>query len=329
MPLIIDDAMVDRLLPPKAAHSCVKHAFELLARGDASDQARERSGIDDVTVNVMSAIAPTLDAVVVKSYPVVRTDVFRASVITILLHSHSTGTLRALVRGDLLGRRRTAAASAVAARVMARPESSTVCLFGTGFQAPAQVDALVEVLPQLTTVLVVGRDARRAEVTAAALRAAHPLLRVESGTCAETAVPRADVVVTATSAATPLFDGRLLAPGTHVTAVGSNDARRRELDAVVIDRAAHVVVDSRAVAVKECGDLLANGFDPTTVTEFAEVQAGQAVGRARAEDITVFESHGMALQDLVCSVHVVDAARTAGLGVELDSSWAAVPAGTR
>jgi ornithine cyclodeaminase/alanine dehydrogenase-like protein (mu-crystallin family) len=319
---IIDDVVVDQLLPPATAVTSVETAFGLLAVGAAHDQPRERNSWGGSTLNVMSAIAPTLDAVVVKSYPVVRSGSSRASVITVLLYSHRAGQLRALLQGDLLGQRRTAAASAVAARVMARPDSSTVCVFGTGYQAPAQASALVDVLPELDTVVVVGRSAERAEATAQVLRAAHPQLRVESETRPERAVPRADVVVTATGASEPLFDGNLLRPGTHVNAVGSNDARRRELDAAVFRRAAHIVVDSVAVARKECGDLLANGLDPGAATEFASVHAGRVPGRADPSDITVFESHGLALQDLVCAVHVLDAAAAAGLGTVVGpDSW--------
>jgi len=334
VPRILDDAVVDQLLPPAAALASVATAFDLLAAGAAHDEPRRRSATDVITLNVMSAIAPTLDAAVVKSYPVVRTGTNRASVITILLYDAS-GRLRALVQGDLLGQRRTAAASAVAARAMARPDSSTVCLFGTGYQAPAQVTALVDVLPALDTVLFVGRGIERAEATARVLRDRHPGLRVEPGTSAEEAVPRADVVVTATGAAEPLFDGRLLRPGTHVNAVGSNDARRRELDATVFRRAAHIVVDSPAVARTECGDLLANGLDPATATAFAEVHAGRVPGRADPADITVFESHGLALQDLVCAVRVLDAADDSGLGALVGpDAWAPLartttPAGAR
>ena len=334
MPRILDDTVVDHLLPPGAALACVETAFDLLASGAAHDQPRARTTMDGVTLNVMSAIAPTLDAAVVKSYPVVRTGTYRASVITILLYDAS-GRLRALVQGDLLGQRRTAAASAVATRAMARPDSSTVCLFGTGFQAPAQVTALVDVLPKLDTVLVVGRSTERAEVTARILRERHPRLRVEPGTNAEDAVPRADVVVTATGAAEPLFDGNLVRPGTHVNAVGSNDARRRELDATVFRRAAHVAVDSPTVAVVECGDLLANGLDPATATPFAEVHAGRVPGRTDTADITVFESHGLALQDLVCAVRVLDAADASDLGALVGpDAWAPLartttPAGAR
>ncbi|MBK1787562.1 ornithine cyclodeaminase family protein [Prauserella cavernicola] len=314
MPRILDDQHVDGLLPPSAALADVRTAFGLLAAGEATDEPRRRSAAGTVTLNVMSAIAPTLDAALVKSYPVVRAGTNRGSVITVLVYSCASGELRGLLRADLLGRRRTAAASALATSVLARPESGTVCLLGTGFQAPAQVSALTEVLPQLRTVLVVGRDADRAASTANILRAAHPGLDVESGTSPEHAVPRADVVVTATGSAEPLFDGRLLRPGTHVNAVGSNHAARRELDRATFQRAAHVSVDSAAVARLECGDLLANGLDPAEASEFADVLAGRAAGRTDGDEITVFESHGLAIQDLVCAVRVLGAAAEAGVG---------------
>lgn len=319
MTRILDDQIVDRLLPPDAALAGVRTAFELLGAGAAHDQPRQRTSMGAVTLNVMSAIAPSLDAVAVKSYPVVHRDINRASVITVLVYAYHTGQLRGMMQADLLGRRRTAAASALAATLMARPDSATACLFGTGYQAPAQITALTEVLPELRTVLVVGRDAGRAATTARTIADAHPWLTVEPGTSAEAAVPRADVVTTATGAAEPLFDGALLRPGTHINAVGSNHARRRELDRAALRRAAHVVVDSTAVASAECGDLLANGLDPAAATELASVLSGEVPARASSDDITVFESHGLAVQDLVCAVRVLEAARAADLGTVIDT----------
>ncbi|GAA1210482.1 ornithine cyclodeaminase family protein [Prauserella alba] len=332
MPRILDDGDVDRLLPPSAALAGVRTAFTLLAAGQVQDEPRRRTHAGTATLNVMSAIAPTLDAIAVKSYPVIRSETNRGSVITLLLYSVETGLLRGVLKADLLGRRRTSAASALATEVMARPDSSTVCLLGTGFQAPAQIDALVEVLPRLHTVLVVGRSADRAAATASVLRQAHPRLHVESGESPTEAVPRADVVVTATGAAEPLFDGGLLRPGTHVNAVGSNHAERRELDRTTFRRTAQVAVDSAAVARLECGDLLANGLDPDIAVEFADVMAGDVTGRTSEDDITVFESHGLALQDLVCAVRVLEAADEAGLGSVADlgaaadvGEWTTVP----
>ncbi|MDI2032476.1 hypothetical protein QFW96_27910 [Saccharopolyspora sp. TS4A08] len=282
MPRILTDHDVDALLPPPRALADVRTAFELLGAGEAWDEPRRRSTGGNVTLNVMSAIAPTLDAVAVKSYPVVRTGTNRASAIAVVVYT-----------------------------------CETVCLLGTGFQAPAQVSALVDVLPKLRRVLVVGRDATRAAATAGGLRLAHPRLDVEAGTSPERAVPRADVVITATGAVEPLFDGGLLRAGTHVNAVGSNHAARRELDRSAFQRAAHVAVDSAAVAALECGDLLANGLDPAEATEFADIVAGRVPGRGDGDDITVFESHGLAIQDLVCAVGVLDGAREPGAAAEV------------
>lgn len=319
---ILDDPIVGRLLPPPTATNCVDRAFDLLATEAAHDQPRQRSTLGTTTLNVMSAIAPTLDAVAVKSYPVVRADTNRASVVTVVVYSYATGQLRGLVQGDLLGQRRTAAATAIATRAMARQDSATACLFGTGYQGPAQITSLVEVLPQLQTVLVVGRSEQRASATASELRARHPHVRVEPGTSPADAVPRADVLITATTAIEPVFDGELIRPGTHINAVGSNHPEHRELDGATLRRAAHVVVDARAVAFRESGDLLTNGIDPQTVTEFASVHAGRVGGRADRDDITVFESHGLATQDLVCAIHVLDASAEAGLGMVLEpNEW--------
>ncbi|MCR3722095.1 ornithine cyclodeaminase [Prauserella flava] len=314
MPRILNDRHVDQLLPPAAALTDVRTAFELLAAGEAQDEPRRRTGAGTVTLNVMSAIVPKLDAIAVKSYPVVRSGTNRGSVITLVLYSVETGAVRGVLQADLLGRRRTSAASALATQAMARTDSSTVCLLGTGFQAPAQIAALVEVMPRVRTVLVVGRNVDRAAAVAAGLREAYPWLHIESGDRPERAVPRADVVITATGATEPLFDGALLRPGTHVNAVGSNHAQRRELDSTTLRRANCVAVDSAAVARLECGDLLANGLDPRMAVEFADIVVGATRGRENEDDITVFESHGLAVQDLVCAMRVVGAAAEAELG---------------
>lgn len=316
---ILDDEVVDRVLDPSTALEAVGTAFELLATGGAVDHPRERTTAGGTTLNVMWAAAPSLDALTVKSYPVVRPSSGRGSVISLLLYGHATGELRALLQADLLGRRRTAAVSALASRAMARSDSTTLALLGTGYQAPAQVDALATVLP-LREVVVVGRDPARAEATAEGVRTAHPALHVETCTDADSAVARADVVVLATSAVEPVFDGRALRPGTHVNAIGSNRADHRELDRTALARAARIVVDSHVTAGRECGDLLTHGLDPSdpaVTSELAAVHAGAEPGRLDADDITVFESHGLALTDLVCAVRVLAAAEAAGLGAAL------------
>jgi ornithine cyclodeaminase len=134
-------------------------------------------------------------------------------------------------------------------------------------------------------------------------------------------VEGSDVVVTITSAANPLFDGDWLSPGIHVTAAGSNALIRREIDETTVRRAAVVCVDSRATALRECGDLLPplekGRLNESQLLELGEIIAGLRPGRGGASQITLFESHGMAIQDLALARRVLDAARAHGLGTEL------------
>lgn len=316
MTLLVDEETVATLLTPAEALTSVEQAFRLLADGQACNEPRHRSHASGTSLNVMWAAAPSLDALAVKAYPVVAAGVNRASLILVTLFSHSTGRCLGMVQGDLLGQRRTAAASALATRLMARPESGVLTLFGTGYQAASQVHAIASVLPRLRDVLVVGRNRAREASFVSKLAHELPGLRVAAAS-PENAVRAADVIVTATAAASPLFDGAWLQPGTHVNAIGSNRADHRELDLTTLRRAAHVVVDSRATAAIECGDMLANGLSVSAATELASVVAGRVPGRRDSADTTVFESHGLALQDLVCGLHVLRAVQARGLGQEV------------
>jgi ornithine cyclodeaminase/alanine dehydrogenase len=315
--LLLDDNHVALLLDPARALAEVERAFRLLAEGRAVNEPRRRADADGTTVNVMWALAPTLDAIAVKSYPVVRADVSQAAVILVTLFSHATGQCLGIVQGDLLGQRRTAAATALATRLAARSDSTVLAVFGTGFQAVAQVQAAASVLPELRRVHVVGRDELRRDSFIASLADDLPHLEITKAT-PEAAVSAADVVVTATGSSEPVFDGAWLRPGTHVNAIGSNQAGAREIDGVTLQRAARVFVDSRAVAELESGDLLRNGFPVDRCLDLGDVVCGSVPGRVTADEITIFESHGLALLDLVCALRVLKAAAAEGLGHNVD-----------
>jgi len=323
--LLIDETTVASLLTPADAFVRVEEAFRLFAEGAAVNEPRHRSASTGTTVNVMWAMAPTLDLVAVKSYPVVRSDVSQAAIILVTLFSHSTGACLGIVQGDLLGQRRTAAATGLATRVLARPDSRSLALFGTGYQATAQVHAVAAALPKLREVNVVGRTPERREAFIAAMSSELPNLKCTAAS-AEDAVRSADVIVTATGSTEPLFDGTWLRPGTHLNAIGSNQRHSREMDLTTLNRAARVVVDSRAVAALEGGDLLVNDFDIGRAVELGDVLIGTAPGRRDSEGITIFDSHGLAIQDLVCGWHVMCAAEGLGLGNSVD--WPHTPRAT-
>ncbi|MEK7861392.1 MAG: ornithine cyclodeaminase family protein, partial [Chloroflexota bacterium] len=209
---------------------------------------------------------------------------------------------------------RTGAAGGVAAAALARPESAVLALFGAGAQAHTQLLAAAEVLP-LREARVVGRTP--ANVAAFLVWASEqPSLRATlvRAAVAEDAVAGADVVVTATGSATPVFPGRLLAPGTHVTAIGSFTPAMRELDEDA-RRGARLVVDERRAARAEAGELV--GLSGDDVVEIGEVLAGRAPGRRDGSDRTVFKSVGNAVQDLVVAARVYELAVRRGLGEEV------------
>ncbi len=185
---------------------------------------------------------------------------------------------------------RTAAVSALAVDVLAAPDASRLVVFGTGPQARSHIAAMRVVRP-VAEVVVIGRDADRTRTFAAAVGA-------EVGTVAD--VARADVVVCATTARTPLFEGALLRPEVTVVAVGSHELTAREVDDTTVC-ASTVVVEARSAALREAGDIVqpmaAGRFDPDTLVELASVVRGAVtVDRGRPR---LFKSVGMAWEDLV------------------------------
>lgn len=207
----------------------------------------------------------------------------------------------ALLDGAALTALRTAAVSGLATRHLARVEASRLAIFGAGVQARAHLRAMLAVRP-IEDVVVVSRTRERAEAFVK-----------EAGVDARAGAPDdvrdRDLVCTCTTSSTPVFDGSLLAPGTHVNAVGAYRPDLRELDTETIERA-RVVVETREAAMEEAGDLLiamkegAIGEDHV-VADLAEVVRGVTVRRT-ARDVTVFKSVGVAFEDLVVARAAVD-----------------------
>jgi ornithine cyclodeaminase/alanine dehydrogenase-like protein (mu-crystallin family) len=316
MALLLREADVKQLLTMDEALPVVEQAFASVATGDAVNVPRVRGILPEATLNVLAAVSRKLDAAVVKCYPVVRKDVTVGSSLTVLVYRISTGALDAIVEASILGQIRTGAASGVAAKYMARPDSRVMTLFGAGFQAQSQVEALTRVLPKLERINLITRSPERARTFCDELSAAADV-EVAIAKDVEQAIAAADVVTTATGSSGPLFDGAWLQPGVHVNAVGSNYAEKRELDTVAVKRASRIVVDDIAVAKIESGDLIGADVDWSAIRPLSDVVAGHAPGRASREEITLFESQGLGLEDLAVACHVVRRARESGRGIEI------------
>ena len=224
----------------------------------------------------------------------------------IAIHSASTGDLIAVLQDEhYLTDIRTGAAGAVAARLLARPDSTRLAVLGTGVQARQQVAAACLVRP-IDTVVIWGRRAAAAEAMRADILHGCPELNLLMAADARSAVRGADIIVTATASRDPILQGAWLEPGQHVTAVGADDPGKAELDPACFARAGVVVVDSRDSAPVFAGDLRrAIGTQAISRqgihAELGEILSGRRPGLQDTRDITIAKLIGLGVQDLTAA----------------------------
>ena len=233
---------------------------------------------------------------------------------TVLLHDGTTGQLRAVINASAITEIRTAAVSGVATKLLARPNVRSVAILGSGVQGRSHAVAMREVLPE-AELRVWSRTLAHAEALA---------LEAHGLACAtiEEALDGADVVCACTSSPEPIVALRALAPGTHVNAVGSSVPWSRELESEVV-AAASLFVDRRESTLNESGDYLKaveeQGIGPDHIrAELGELLIGSAEGRTSQEELTLFKSLGLAVEDLAAAELVVRRASELGRGTEVD-----------
>lgn len=236
-----------------------------------------------------------------------------------LLHDTDTGQLQAVIEPSAVAWIRTGAASGVATKYMAQADASVVGCIGTARQAITQLQAMCAVRP-ISQIKVFSRSAERREEFAKRMADELGVDVVPVGSTEE-CVGGSQIVVTITNSRTPVFDGGLLEPGTHVNAAGGNSYARLEVDDTTIMRSSVIAVDNMDQAKMECGELIAAAdrgvFRWGQAVELHQVVGGQVFGRPAASDITLFESMGIGTEDTACYAYVLRQARELGLGVEL------------
>jgi ornithine cyclodeaminase/alanine dehydrogenase-like protein (mu-crystallin family) len=309
VPLYLKEAEVAELLSPEDALEAVEGSFKRLAAGEVENVPRRRTRFDEGFLAVMWAVDRGLGLAGLKSYAASREGVH----FVVLLFDTETTKPVAVIEADKLGQLRTGAVSGVAARHLARPGASSLGVIGCGWQARGQVAAIRAALPSLETVV-------------AYCRREGPLAEFCQEVGAEPGESHRDpasqdVVVTVTTSKDPVLRGEWLKPGALVCAVGANDPRRRELDNVVLERAAFVCCDSIEDAKLESGDLIepveAGVLDWLEVHELQEVVGGELPGRQADDDIAVFKSNGLAAWDVAIGAVALERARERGVGTEL------------
>jgi alanine dehydrogenase len=313
MKLYISEQEVLACLPMSKAIELVDQAFHQLGDGSAINHPRRRVILPTGAVlHYMAAATPEYFGL--KAYSA---HAKTGAHFEVLLYRSSDALPLATLEANRLGQIRTGAATGVATKVLAREDASVAAIIGSGFQARTQLEAVANVRT-LREVRVWSRKPERREEFAR--QCAETLeLNVRATETARECVEGAGIVVTATSSKVPVFESSWIAPGAHVNGTGSNWAERRELPAeLVFERAAVVAVDSVEVAKLESGDLLIPLGEPGRTSfpgvELSEIIAGKRPGRTSADQITVFKSNGLAVEDIAVAGYVYEEALRRGLG---------------
>ena len=276
-PLYLTEEQVAELLSPSAAVEAIEACFGRMARGAVENRPRYRLPLEHGALAVMAASDLELGYAGAKVYSGFR----EGARFVVLLFRTDRPELVAVVDADELGRLRTGAASAVAARHLARSGAASLGVIGCGWQAESQVACIRVAVPGIERVVAYCR-------TEESLRAFCERNGAEPGESARDAAA-CDVVVTVTSSPDPVLRGEWLQPGALVCAVGANDGRRRELDNVVLERATFVCCDSLEDARLESADLIepvaTAVLDWLEVHELQEVVAGTIAGRQSDDDV--------------------------------------------
>lgn len=324
---ILNAGDVQAALPMNAAIDAMKSAFAQLSAGRAQFPLRSRLEVPEyegVTLIMPAFLSESEDMAVkiVSVFPhnlAISEPTIHAAVLAL---DPATGRPLALIEGASLTAIRTGAASGAATDLLARADAITVGLFGSGVQARTQLEAVCTVRG-IEKVYIFSLDQKGAEQFVDELAGKGPIPEdLYIATSPQEAVEQADIVCTATTSSEPVFPGSALKPGTHINAVGSFTPGMQEIDSNTVEMA-RVYVDSREAALDEAGDLIIpirEGLIRVEhiIGELGELVLGKIQGRTSGDDITLFKSVGVAVQDTIAGARALEGAIARNLGTEID-----------
>jgi ornithine cyclodeaminase len=315
MAVFLSENDVKQVCTVALAMDGVESAHRDLSLGLAIDTPRARSRLPQTVLHMLQGALPAQGVIGYKAYTTNRS----GNRFLVHLFDAATGQLKAIIESDYLGMVRTGAVSGLAAKLLARPSAKIAGVFGSGWQAEGHVRAICAALP-LEQVKVFSRKPERLQSFCSRMRDLTGVAVVPAES-PEATVRESDLIGTVTTAVTPLFDADWLIPGVHINAAGSNALIRQELSEAVVRRCGLITVDSVPTALAEAGDLLPllekGRLHSRQLVELGDIITGRHPGRTSKDEITLFESQGMAIQDLAVAVRVLAAAEAAGLGQEI------------
>lgn len=310
--LYLTEQDVTNLLTMQDALDAVETAFKAQATGDATNEPRRRVRANNAILMTMSGAIASLNVFGLKAYSVAR----GKARFHVNLYDTATGELLAILEADKLGQMRTGAASGIATKYLAQAEAKTVGIYGTGWQAQSQLAAVCAVR-NIQSVKVYSRSEEKRNHFSATMSKELGIEDISPVAAPEEAA-EADIIITITSSREPVLKGAWIKAGTHINAAGGNSILRSETDDEVIRRANFIAVDSKDQARMEAGEFvfpIEKGLLTwERVQEVCHVVAGNVAGRKNANDITLFKSLGLAIEDVATAALLYRKAQEQNVG---------------
>jgi len=327
--LLLNATDVRKALPMNEAIEAMKNAYASLSNGKAVVPLRTRLPVPNS--EALSLFMPAFvnsqeaDALAIKVVSLFPTNPARGLAYiqaAVLVLDPETGRAIALLEGSSLTAIRTGAAGGAAIELLARKDSKIAAIFGAGSQARTQLEAACTAR-QIETAFIFARNTENAQAFADGMKGQGLITQdIRVAQSPREAIEHADIICTATTSPTPVFDDKDVKPGAHISAVGSYTPQMQEVPAETLQRA-KIFVDSRSASLEEAGDLIqpirAGLFDESHICgELGEVVLGRQPGRESTEEITYFKSVGIAVQDAMAAQVALANARKMNIGTEVD-----------
>jgi alanine dehydrogenase len=325
MPLLLSRNDVIKVLEMGDCIDVVEKAFAELANGTAVLPLRTPISPPDGLSLYMPAYLKELGALACKVVTVYKNNPTKHNMPTVigkvLLQDPETGDVICIMDGGYLTAVRTGAASGVATKYLAREDSGQVAgIFGAGVQAQMQLWAVAEARDiSKAFVYDISNEAVEKFISEMGAKLEIDIARADS---ANQILENCDIICAATSSATPIFDGSKVRDGAHINGIGSHTPNARELDTTIIKRS-RLVADSYEACLKEAGDIMIpieeGAIDQSHMyAELGEVITGQKPARGNDDEITLFKSNGLAIQDVAAAKLIYDKAVEAGIGIQAE-----------
>ncbi len=314
--LIIDAKTVSQAVPMNETIEAMAVAFGQLSAGNGTMPVRTSLTTDKGMTLLMPCYAPNSD-VTIKVVSIYHNNSglnLPTVTATVLVLDSNTGLPLALIEGNSLTAIRTGATGGLAAKLLARIDAKIVALFGAGVQARTQLQALMAV-QNIEQVNLISQTVTSAQKLGTEIKKWQNAPQVNLVKNPKEAVSNADIIITATTSSTPVFNGEDIKLGTHITAIGSYTPEMQEIDAITVNQA-RIIVDHKESCLAEAGDLII----PNAIidSEIGEIINGVKPERTNDHEITLFKSVGVAIQDTFMANLILKNARKKQLGIRVD-----------